>query len=165
MSDPHSPDASDAALWDAVALLSSLRAAFETAHARQERKAGRDPSAQEAHATARAWLEHARAALREELTLLRLDLVLEADTEDATAAALRELDTLLRLGHIAQTLHRTHQRLLSLYPDVDETLVEAVRRLRTTADVLDAQADRRDVLARFTERAFDMLDALDEALA
>lgn len=158
MSTP-APEDADAAL-PPMALLATLQTATTVWEGVRERRAGRDPAAQEPAGEARAYL---RLAVRE-LTRLHMQLLMakvqatrisgneEASSEPpqnddesdvATelsasknpsagrlAATVRRFDMLMKLRRVDRLLHGAHQRLMSLYPAVSEELVEEARRCR-----------------------------------
>ena len=136
---PPAPDdaRAEAAVWQALVLFSTLSTAADVWHEARERRAGRDPSAQEAAAVVRPLLRQAAGTLQARLMQLQARL-LRADDEGAVAALLRRYHELMTLRHVGQELHLIHQRLLSLYPDVSEALVEEARLLsREAARQLD----------------------------
>lgn len=121
----------------AMSLLASLSTAAEVRHGMAERRAGRDPAAQEETEVARPFLQEARRELHELLLRLRTGLAYEEDhPERETVAAVRHFDRLMTLNRVARLLHVMHQRLLSLYPDVAEERLEEVRLLETRAKAL-----------------------------
>src|SRR5690554_4310968 len=126
------PD-SNASQLRAFALLSTLRTASEVRHAMAERRAGRDPSGQEEGQPVRAYLRAALPSLRGLLSRLRISLVVERDERVALVQAFEDRLTLARL---ARELHVVHQRLLSLYPDIPEQLVEEARLRQQEAERL-----------------------------
>ena len=152
-----------ATAFHAVALVAAARAALGTARSIGDRRAGRDPSAQEPEADAR----HDLAALRTELAgqVVRLRLRAVAGAPEGRAAALAQaFEDRLLLDDVARTLGRAHQKLLSLYPAVPEALVEATRQ-RAAAAARRATADAYDRgLGAFADRLADLADGLAEAL-
>lgn len=137
----------DAALLRTMALLSALNVAAELAFDMRERKAGRDPSADNEDTL--VWPE-----LEEDCALLRtLSFQLESSSAltalvDATeddqlqAFSVQRYIDLVRLQKTSQRLHRIHQHLLSLYPAVDESLIEEARLLELACEAArDADTD------------------------
>ena len=143
----------EAALLRTMTLLASLNVAADLAFGMRERKAGRDPSTDELE-------EDLLPALREEINTLKAlffqlqsslalsnaalsDAALSEETEfagnpgehQATEPVLRFID-LVRLQKSGTTLHRVHQRLLSLYPAINEETAEAVRRLKNECEAI-----------------------------
>ena len=143
-----------------LALISTLSAAVEVHRGVLARRSGQDPSAQEAAATARAHLQTDAAALRLLLVRLRVNLVCE---DEAAPGAARRLSEGLLLARGGRLLQRMHQRLLSVYPDVEPALVEAARVLKGRADAiphLDPGAFE-DALRGFVADGLRFLDALE----
>jgi hypothetical protein len=159
------PDTTPARTLNAMALLASLRTAVDVCHALAERRAGRDPSEQEAPAAARRYLREARRELAALAAGLRAGLAVERAPEAVLVGAFEDR---MRLVRAARELHVVHQRLLSLYPAVDEATVEAARRVQAEAARL-ATADEDGAfpyaLAAWVEAAAVFLDALADASA
>ncbi|WP_457651708.1 hypothetical protein [Rhodocaloribacter sp.] len=127
----------DAVVLRAMVLLASFSTAAEVWKTVAERRAGRDPSAQEAEAVVRPYLWEARRALDEGLMRLQGNLAyLHTGEEERVPGLVRRFENLMTLGRVARRLHVVHQRLLSLYPGVSDALVEAARRLRSEAAAL-----------------------------
>lgn len=148
--------------FPAVALVAVARTALASATAVADRRAGRDASAQEPEADVRADLGGLLAALRAQVVRLRLRVV--AGAPEGPAALAQAFEDRLLLDDVATTLGVAHQKLLSLYPAVDEGLVEDVRRHAAAArDRATAEAYDR-ALAAFAARTGDLADALAEAL-
>lgn len=153
-----------ATAFHAVALAAAARAALGAARAVSDRRAGRDPSAQEAEAPVRLDLLGLREALAERVVRLRLRVAAGAPEGRAAALAQAFEDRLL-LDDVGAMLRRAHQKLLSLYPAVDDAVVEDAR-------VLTAEAARRAVaddyaggLSAFVADVSDWVDRLGDALA
>lgn len=147
----------------AMALLSTLRTAAEVRHAIAERRAGRDPSGQEAKQPVRAYLYDAHRESTGLLLRLRTSLAVEADEGVALVHAFEDRMVLARA---ARVLHVAHQRLLSLYPEVTPEVVEAARlRQREAAQLAGASGPAfREALAGFTGRFATFLELLAKAL-
>lgn len=129
-----------------MALLATLQTAWTVKGAIGERRAGRDPAAEQPAEDARAYLADAAR----ELTRLHMQLLMAkvqaarrspsngeapAGDEDAEpparrVAVVRQFDVLMKLRRTDRLLHGAHQRLMSLYPAVSEELVEEARRCR-----------------------------------
>ena len=153
-----------ATAFHAMALVATARAALGTARQIAGRRAGRDPSEQEPPAPVRADLAALRAALAEQTVRLRLRAVVGLPETPAAALAQQFEDRLL-LDDVARTVRRAHQKLLSLYPDVPEEVVEEARLLGAEAERC-ALADDADVhFGPLARRTADWLEALGEALA
>ncbi len=114
----------------AMALIATLRTAAEARHAIAERRAGRDPSGQEDAAPVRAYLRGAREELGGLVTRLRVSLAVGRADEAALVQAFEDRMLLARAGRV---LYVVHQRLLSLYPEVPEGLIEDARRVQAEA--------------------------------
>ena len=119
----------------ALALVAAARSALGVAVAIADRRAGRDPSAQEPPATATADLRTAGATLAALTVRLRLHGAAPPAPDPARLA--QAFETALVRADTAATLRRAHQKLLSLYPAVPEALVEDARRLASDADSPD----------------------------
>ncbi len=148
----------EAALLRTMTLLASLNVASELAFGMKERKAGRDPSTDEQE-------EILMPILRAELDTLNLlffqlqsslalsdpnadlnmagenDAVQSRETRLPDAEPVHRFIDLIRLQKSTLALQRVHQRLLSLYPAVDEHTAEEARRLKNRCEALaDAEA-------------------------
>lgn len=124
--DSNTPD--EAAVLQSMTLLATLQTAMDVREAVEGRRAGSDPSGQEPPEITRPYLRVAGQELQElHLQLLagRL-LALRAD-EESLAASVRRFDLLMKLRRAERLLHGAHQRLLSLYPEAPEELVEEAR--------------------------------------
>ena len=154
----------------AMAAVATLRTAATVAANLAARRAGRDPSGQEAPGDARTALSESADELAVLLTALRTRLAIYTEPEDMEAgddqaALVRAFEDRMAMLRLSDELHRVHQRLLSLYPDVDLHLPEVARLLQQEAATLlevDAQFDRR--LEGLVEAAGLFVDALAEAL-
>lgn len=155
----------EGAVLRSMVLLSTLSTAAEVWYAAKERREGYDPVAQEEAAIVAPWLFAARRELQERTMRLRASLVYARyHEEDHTARLVRRFDDLMTLGRIGRLLHLMHQRLLSLYPDVSEALVEEVRLLEKTCSDL-AGADDEDyytLLGPFLEQVLLFAARLQE---
>lgn len=139
----------EAAVFQSMTLLATLSTAAEVREAMAERRAGRDPSAQEPHQVVVPYL---RVATRE-LQALFMQLLLSHvnvrhDHDEALVLLVRHFDERMKWRRVVRLLQGVHQRLLSLYPDVSEALVEEARRVHRDAEALfDGEVD--DFVARF----------------
>ncbi len=142
-SSPPDDDPAEAAVWQAMVLFSTLSTATEVWHAARERRAGRDPSAQEEAVVVRPYLR--RAAGGHQALVLQLQAgrvqATDADEEGHIAALVRRYHDLMALHRVAQHLKVIHQRLLSLYPAVTEALVEEARLLYGESSALPVDED------------------------
>lgn len=149
------------AVLETMLLISTLSTVVEVRTTFRERREGRDPSSQETYKEARARLLQDESDLQEMLIRLQAGLVYTQHAEEERHAALvRRFDTLLTLRRIDRILQSIHQRLLSLYPDVSEALVEEVRivqkGLRNLGDT-DENVIGPDPLSSFIDRSFSLL--------
>jgi hypothetical protein len=163
MSDEESPDAPDsAAVLESMTMLATLSTATELRESVRERRAGRDPSAQAPSAEAAARLHAAGEPLMELLMQLVLGRVpfAEAD-EDHLTHAVRHFDLLMKLRRAERLVKTMHQHLLSLYPDVSETLVEEARHLhgalRALREAGSVEADAPPALAEVLEQGISFV--------
>ncbi len=147
----------EGAMLQTMALLSTLSTAAGVRRAMRERRAGRDPSGQEEARVARPSLYVARDELLGLLMRLQAGLVhsLHGD-ERHTAVLVRRFDELITLGRAALLLQEIHQRLLSLYPEVSEMIVEEVRALQTHCRRVEEAEDAAflEALGAFLESSF-----------
>ena len=172
MSTPSVDDENAGAALPPMALLATLQTATTVWEGVRERREGRDPAAQEAAGDARAYLDDAAG----ELTRLHMQLLMakvqadrasEGNTADRPSddepappvssasrltAAVRRFDLLMKLRRTDRLLHGAHQRLMSLYPDVSEELVEEARQCRRElSDLRDASTGDRLAETSFEE--------------
>lgn len=123
--------------------LSTLHAAAEVVRGRAERARGIDASDAEKPAEARMHLKPALRELEElafRLGALQSDVL---DAVDELSGAVARFDALLVMNRCAQVLEDVHRRLLSLYPLVDEALIESAR--SAAASCRTAMADEGEV--------------------
>lgn len=150
--DPSEPNA--AAVLESMTLLATLTTATDVRHAVAERRAGRDPSAQEPHARAATAVRLAASELKDlGMQLMMGQTHLRHQSEDPLGAAVRHFDLLLKLRQAGRVLHGTHQRLLSLYPDVSEALVEEVREVHRAVETLVDDGRVEEVLPELNATA------------
>lgn len=153
-----------ATAFHAVALVAAARTALRAARSVSDRRAGRDPSAQEPEAPVRVDV----AALADRLAGLgvRLQLRAVAGVPESEAAALAQaFEDRLLLDEVAQDARRTHQKLLSLYPAVPDAVVEEARQLAArAAEAAHADAFEEE-LGPLARRLGAWLDDVQEALA
>ena len=153
-----------------MALLATLQTATTVWEGVRERRAGRDPAAQEPAGQARAYLQAAAAELtRLHMQLLMAKIQVAPPDDDAAApaehsadekpgdssahmaATVRRFDLLMKLRRADRLLHGAHQRLMSLYPAVSEELVEEARRCRGALARLHGAPSRAPVGEGFGE--------------
>lgn len=149
-----------ATAFHAMTLVAALRAAYGASRQIADRRAGREPSAQEPEGAARADLDVLRAQAASLVVQLRLRAVADAPDDGAAALAQAFEDRVL-VDDLGGVVRRAHQKLLSLYPAVPEDVVEEARRLALAAAV-ETEADR-PALGDLARRAADWLDSLDAA--
>lgn len=134
-SGPTSPD--EAAVLQSMTLLATLSTAAEVHEDMAERRAGRDPSAQEPQQVVVPYLH---VAARELQTLLMQLLLSHARARHASdrplAGLVRHFDERMKWRRVVRLLQGMHQRLMSLYPDVSEALVEDARQVHRDAEML-----------------------------
>lgn len=134
-SDPISSEA--AAVFQSMTLLATLSTAADVHHAVNERRAGRDPSAQEPRPVVVPYLREAARELQALLMQLMLSHVnVRHDRDEALALVVRHFDVRMRWQRAVRLFEGIHQRLLSLYPDVSEALVEEARLVYRDAEAL-----------------------------
>jgi len=124
-----------AAVLESMTLLATLSTAATVRESVADRRAGRDPSAQEPADRAAARLRGAARSLMDLLMQLALSRVpLTDDDEGPLPHAVRHFDLLLKLRRAERLTQAMHQHLLSLYPDVSEALVEEARETHDEID-------------------------------
>ncbi len=146
-----------AAVLESMTLLATLSTAVDVRESVVQRRVGHDPAAQEPSDRATARLHNARSTLMDLLMQLMLSRVpLDQNGEAPLPRAVRHFDLLMKLRRAERLVQDMHQRLLSLYPDVSEALVEEARLVRDQLSVLsDADPDDTEVpaLSDVIERA------------
>ncbi|GIV60112.1 hypothetical protein GQ464_009255 [Rhodocaloribacter litoris] len=157
----------DAAVLRTMVLLASFSTAAEVWKDMIERRAGRDPAAQEAAGIVRPFLWDAARGVDAILLQLQGRLAcLPAPDEPRLPGLVRRFEDLMALRRLARLLHLVHQRLMSLYPAVSETLVERARVLQRSAEaLLEAGTPFEDTLAGFLPEAFRFTARLRAELA
>lgn len=167
MSKPSDQGFLESALFGIMTLLASLSAATEVKYRIEERKAGRDASSQEDEEFATSFLLEAEDELRTSLVNLRAGFILyEYDSEDAVSTSIRRFSDLSQLQSMCSHLQRMHQRMLSLYPNISEDLVEEARKLIASCEsLLELDEDQyKKGAPLFAQRALQFCDNLREAL-
>ena len=86
---------------------------------------------------------------------------------DERAALVWAFEDRLVLARLARELHVVHQRLLSLYPDVPEKLIEETRLRQQEVGRLStgSGAHFEALLRAWLDRAADLFEGLAKALA
>ncbi len=135
MSNPADDARTEAAVWQAMVLFSTLQTAADVWQSTKERRAGHDPSEQEEATFVRGYLRESLGELQALAMGLRASLIAREDA-GRIAALVRRFNDLSMLHRIARLLHVIHQRMLSLYPALDAALVEDARVLQTFASAL-----------------------------
>jgi hypothetical protein len=125
-----------AAVLQSMTLLAALSTAEEVRASMAERRAGRDPSAQAPPDLAAARLHDAGETLMDLLMQLVLGQVPEQGDEEELAHAVRHFDRLMKLRRAERLVQTMHQHLLSLYPEVSESLVEEARHVQREIEAL-----------------------------
>jgi len=137
-----------AAVLQSMTLLATLSTAEEVRESMAERRAGRDPSAQAPPDLATARLHEAGDTLMDLLMQLVLGQVPQLDNEEELAHAVRHFDLLMKLRRAERLVTTMHQHLLSLYPDVSESLVEEARHIHGDLEqLLDVELSAGDAPA------------------
>lgn len=133
-----------AAVLESMSLLATLSTAVDVRESVIQRQAGHDPAAQEPSDWATARLRNSGSTLMDLLMQLMLSRVpLEQEGEAPLPRAVRHFDLLMKLRRAERLVQDMHQRLLSLYPDVSEALVEEARLVRDRLSLLSG-ADPTD---------------------
>ena len=163
-STPSQDDSQEHALLSIMTLLATVNAASEVGRYVRERRAGQDPSEQEEDRVVLPALRTSMGQLRELTLQLRTSLLFyaEHDASALFARARRFLDV-MRLKQVNRELQQTHQRLLSLYPAVSETLAENARELMVEASSV-AHAEAGDFMAHlghFADAVSHFISALE----
>lgn len=167
-------DSNPSVALHALALVAAARTALAAARSIRERREGRDPSAQEEPATARADLGLLVGEIGTHVARLRLRSVVAHEDLSRAARLAQAFEDRLLLDDLARDTRRAHQKLLSLYPEVGERVVEEARkvadaasRLATEPDALpaDDSAAAAPAWLDLAERAADWLDVLREEVA
>lgn len=143
-----------ASVLQSMTLLATLSTAEDVRRSVEERRSDRDPAAQEPALQAASSLRETGDEAMDLLMQLMLGRMhIAHQDEKPIAAAVRHFDLLMKLRRVERLLHRMHQRLLSLYPDVSEALVEEARSSHDAVEsLLDADEDH----------LFEQLDVVTE---
>lgn len=164
MSDEESSDtpAPAAAVLESMTMLATLSTAEEVREGVQARRAGQDPSAQAPSDEATARLHATGDTLMELLMQLVLGRVpFEHEDEDDLVHAVRHFDLLMKLHRTERLVKTMHQHLLSLYPDVSESLVEEARHVHRLLHALreagSVEADEPPALADVLEQGISFV--------
>ncbi len=149
-----------AAVLQSMTLMATLSTAADVHHAVRERRAGRDPSAQEPSDVAAPRLKAAAATLQDLLMQLLLNhATLRYRSDEHLAAVVRHFDERMKVQRVSRLVQEVHQRLLSLYPAVSEELVEEARIvLRRSEALIDSEGETFGVLiGPFLDRALGLV--------
>lgn len=162
MSTPQSDDEAPnvAAILQSMTLMATLSTAADVRQAVRERRAGRDPSAEEPADVAAPRLKQAGTTVQDLLMELMLNhATLPHRSEAHLATVVRHFDERMKLRRVVHLLQEMHQRLLSLYPDVSEELVEEARiTLRIGETLLDSEGEAFGAhVGPFLERALGLV--------
>ncbi len=156
-----------AAVFQSMTLLATLSTAAEVRHTMAERRAGRDPSAQEPRPVVVPYLRTAARELQALLMQLMLSHVnVRYDHDEALALIVRHFDERMKWQRAVRLLQGMHQRLLSLYPDVSEELVEEARVVYRDAEaMLDRDLEAFvDALGSLLERGLSLAAWIEHEL-
>lgn len=148
------------AVLDSMTLLATLSTAAEVCRSVAERRAGRDPAAQEPPERAAARVRNSGRELMDVLMQIALSRVPLDEREGQLSAAVRHFDLLMKVRGAEHLVREMHQRLLSLYPDVSANLVEEARIVRAElADYLATVGSDANVplLSDVLERAVGLV--------
>jgi hypothetical protein len=127
----------EGAVLRSMVLLASFATASQVWKKIAARRAGHDPSEQEPAAVVRPRLAEVGEEVEALIGQLRRSwLYISHQPEERLPSLVRRFELLLMLNRLAGRLHLVHQWLLSLYPEVSEALVEAVRGLQDRAAAL-----------------------------
>ncbi|MGI9174949.1 MAG: hypothetical protein ACR2GR_06490, partial [Rhodothermales bacterium] len=113
------------------------------------------------------YLRQAQREMQEMLMRLQINLAhAEQTREDTVTVLVRRFDSLLTLGRLARLVQTIHQRLLSLYPDIRENLVEEARHVQAEATALLDVEDNAfaDHIPPFLDRALRFNRRLEQVL-
>ena len=151
-----------AAVLESMTLLATLSTAEEVREGVEERRAGRDPAAQAPSEWAEARLHEAGETLMDLLMQLVLGRVpFEHADEEDLVHAVRHFDLLMKLRRAERLVKTMHQHLLSLYPDVSESLVEEARHLHRSLRALQeagsVEADAPPALSEVLEQGISFV--------
>ena len=114
------------------------------------------------------YLRQAQREMQEMLMRLQINLAhAEQTREDPVTVLVRRFDSLLTLGRLARLVQTIHQRLLSLYPDVRDDLIEEARHVQAEATaLLDAEENVfAGDLPPFLDRSLRFNRQLEEMLS
>ncbi|GAB5537501.1 MAG: hypothetical protein Rubg2KO_37500 [Rubricoccaceae bacterium] len=145
--------------FHAMALVAAARAALGAARTIADRREGRDASEQEDERLARADLHSIASSIAELTVRLRLRVVTGTPETEAAALAQAFEDRLL-LDDLSKRLRLAHQKQLSLYPEVSETLIETTRQLAADAARLSTADVYEQEWGELAIRVSDWLDAV-----
>jgi len=135
MSESSSESPDSAAVLESMTLLATLSTAETVRESVAERRAGRDPSAQEPADRAATRLRNVGRTLMDLLMQMALSRVpIKKQDDGQLSHAVRHFDLLLKLRRAERLTQAMHQHLLSLYPDVSEALVEEARKTHDTIE-------------------------------
>jgi hypothetical protein len=152
---PDRKPAEAGGFWSAVVAAAVVATASDWMAGVRARKSGRDPAALEASEDALSGLQSDQSNAR---TLAHRIRLLEGEDGVAEAGvAVRKVGALIHVSRLGPVMHRIHQRLLSLYPLVDEMLVEQARQAEAW---VDACAGGELPAAEMARRIDDLLDQL-----
>ena len=148
-----------------MVLLSALSTASEVIRSMRERRRGHDASEQESPDVARKYVRAALDELSDGLFALRTSRVADEEgAEDAAVELTRKLNELMILNRLLRLLHVIHQRLLSIYPEVEADLVEEARCVEGMCSIAASSVVSDDRTAAFVHRAEEFRSWARDAL-
>ncbi len=158
---PSGTDDHELRLLPPMVLLATLATATTIWQRIRARRAGNDPSEQEATASVVPEMAHTLAEVQTHLMRLQTTLVQVQMTNELPGLThIRHFDALLTRHRISSHLQALHQRLLSLYPAISAELAEEARRLWTASEAIPDQIDTDWIerLSEFVKQGFDLVD-------
>ena len=155
-----------ASLVQTLTLISSASTATRVMRAVVDRRKGVDPSEQEVPDQAttglRASLDELQALL---VPVLVASAVVDAEELEERPRLIRHFDELQRLAEVVILMHRVHQRLLSVYPQVADDVVEEARALHKEAvEAADQFGDCEEAIRPLLVRILDFTLDLERFL-
>lgn len=150
-------------ILEAMTLLSVASTAFDLAQKQHEIREGRDPTTSESVLSVRAFIMESFSKLREMLGQIKIQSILnpvDKDEEDALAHCFHQK---MLLVHIQNHFSVIHQKLMSLFPNVDAALVETARRLTIESEkLIDVTGRQGSHLVDFADKGFRFISAVED---
>ncbi len=149
-----------------MALLSTLTTALDLLSAMRERRLGVDPSEQQSPDVVLPSLSEGVRRVEHNIIALRASLVAAERESCEQVTIARHMNDLIMLAGLSRDLHGMHQRLMSLYPDVNEDLVESARRLRQACcEMIERHDLEPDRIVTFIEGTVEFVSSTKAAVA